>query len=70
MKLAPTDPILASITERDVAFYLSQKGWEKADYPRPELLVFDGPALAGGQPIKAVKTRAGPLRRKRPSPQR
>jgi hypothetical protein len=54
MKLAPNEPILASITERDVAFYLSQKGWKKAAYPRPELIVFDGPADTSGQPIKAI----------------
>jgi hypothetical protein len=54
MKIAPNDPILASISERDAGFYLAQKGWKKAQHPRPELLVFDGPLDASGQPVKAI----------------
>lgn len=43
---------LEAIRVTDVTSYLGEKGWRRrSDYPRPELLVFEGPEDDAGEPI-------------------
>ena len=43
------------ITLQDVTTYLGAKGWRRREaFPRPELIVFDGPEDDGGEAIQAV----------------
>jgi hypothetical protein len=47
------DPRVAQVTVAGVRAYLLQRGWVLKPYPRPELLVFEGPA-DDGEPIIQV----------------
>lgn len=54
MMFAPMldERFLDAIRVTDVTSYLGEKGWRRRnDYPRPELLVFDGPADDAGKPM-------------------
>jgi hypothetical protein len=47
--------LLHAIRVTDVTSYLGEKGWRRRDgFPRPELLVFDGPLDDAGEPIVAT----------------
>jgi hypothetical protein len=48
------DPRLAMVRIAGVRSYLLSRGWRPQPYPRPELLVFEGPADDDGQPILQV----------------
>lgn len=54
-RIPPDDPVLGGVDLRDVTAYLANAGWvRRADFPRPELVVFDGPPDDNGDPIPAV----------------
>jgi hypothetical protein len=48
------DPRLRSVQVADVRKYLLAHGWKSKPYPRPELLVFEGPPDDHGEPIVQV----------------
>ncbi|HEY1375298.1 MAG TPA: hypothetical protein VGF55_00805 [Gemmataceae bacterium] len=48
------DPRVGSVRVADVVNYLTGRGWKTRPYPRPELLVFEGPPGEGGEPIVQV----------------
>jgi hypothetical protein len=48
------DPRVCSVRVADVRAYLLQRGWRQKPYPRPELLVFEGPTADDGEPIVQV----------------
>lgn len=48
------DPRLPLVRVAGVRSYLLSRGWRLQPYPRPELLVFEGPADDDGQPIVQV----------------
>jgi hypothetical protein len=48
------DPRLSLVHVVSVRSYLLGRGWRLQAYPRPELLVFEGPADDDGQPIVQV----------------
>ena len=48
------DPRLSLVRAAGVRSYLLGRGWRPQPYPRPELLVFEGPADDDGQPIVQV----------------
>lgn len=48
------DPRLPLVRVAGVRSYLLIRGWRPQPYPRPELLVFEGPADDDGQPIVQV----------------
>lgn len=48
------DPRLPLVRVAGVRSYLLSRGWHPQPYPRPELLVFEGPADDDGQPIVQV----------------
>ena len=48
------DPRIRSVRVADVRSYLSRRGWKPKPYPRPELLVFEGPRADNGEPIVQV----------------
>lgn len=48
------DPRLPLVRVAGVRSYLLSQGWRPQPYPRPELLVFEGPADDDGQPIVQV----------------
>lgn len=55
MSITMTSPFLDGIDVQHVTAYLGGTGWtRRADFPRPELLVFDGPMDDDGEPIQAV----------------
>jgi hypothetical protein len=47
-------PRICSVRVADVRSYLSGRGWKPKPYPRPELLVFEGPLADNGAPIVQV----------------
>jgi len=48
------DPRINSVRVADVVGYLTSRGWKPRPYPRPELLVFEGPLNDDGEPIVQV----------------
>jgi hypothetical protein len=48
------DPRIQSVRVADVKHYLLRHHWKIKPYPRPELLVFEGPLDDNGQPIIQV----------------
>lgn len=48
------DPRIENVTVAEMRAYLLQRGWKQRPYPRPELLVFQGPADDSGEPILQV----------------
>jgi hypothetical protein len=48
------DPRLSLIRVESVRSYLLSRGWRLQPYPRPKLLVFEGPTDDDGQPIIQV----------------
>jgi hypothetical protein len=48
------DPRLSAVRPTDVRSYLVRQGWAANPYPRPELLVFEGPPADDGQPIVQI----------------
>lgn len=48
------DARIRSVRAADVRSYLSRRGWKSKPYPRPELLVFEGPPADNGEPIVQV----------------
>jgi hypothetical protein len=48
------DPRIRSVRVADVQAYLLGHGWRLRPYPRPELLVFEGPPADNGEPIVQV----------------
>lgn len=48
------DPRMERVRVDDVRAYLEAHGWVQKPYPRPELLVFEGPLDDGGEPIVQV----------------
>jgi hypothetical protein len=48
------DPRLRSVRVADVRKYLLAHDWKSKPYPRPELLVFEGPPDDNGEPIVQV----------------
>ncbi|MGH7172950.1 MAG: hypothetical protein ACRELG_21930 [Gemmataceae bacterium] len=48
------DPRLPLVRVAGVRSYLLGRGWHPQLYPRPVLLVFEGPAVDDGQPIVQV----------------
>ncbi len=48
------DPRLPLVRVAGARSYLLSRGWRPQPYPRPELLVFEGPADDDGQPIVQV----------------
>lgn len=55
--IEPEDPVLRRVNLDDVIAYLNAKNWQRIEYPREALLVFQGPNDDEGMPIKAVLTR-------------
>jgi hypothetical protein len=52
LSLMVDERLLPTIRVTDVTSYLGEKGWRRRDgFPRPELLVFDGPPDDAGEPI-------------------
>lgn len=55
MSFDEASPFLDGIGVEHVTAYLGSTGWKRrADFPRPEVLVFDGPPDDEGEPITAV----------------
>ena len=48
------DPRVSLVRVAGVRSYLLSRGWRPQPYPRPELLVFEGPPDDDGQPIVQV----------------
>ena len=48
------DPRVQQVKVADVQRYLSKRGWKNKPFPRPELLVFEGPRDDYGKPIVQV----------------
>ncbi len=48
------DPRLSGVRPAEVRSYLARQGWALKSYPRPELLVFEGPSDDDGKPIVQV----------------
>jgi hypothetical protein len=48
------DPRVARVRVADVKTYLLNRGWRLQPFPRPELLVFEGPPDDDGEPIVQV----------------
>jgi hypothetical protein len=48
------DPRVRSVRVADVRSYLLHHGWRPKAYPRPELLLFEGPTADNGEPIVQV----------------
>ncbi len=48
------DPRVAQVTVAEMQAYLLRQGWHRQPYPRPELLVFQGPEDDLGEPILQV----------------
>src|SRR5271168_674172 len=48
------DPRVELVRVEDVKSYLLSRGWKQASYPRPELLVFEGPLDDDGEPLIQV----------------
>jgi hypothetical protein len=48
------DPRLPLVRVAGVRSYLLSRGWRPQPYPKPELLVFEGPADDDGRPIVQV----------------
>lgn len=68
MSITTSSPILDGIDVPHVTAYLGASNWtRRADFPRKELIVFDGPADDSGEPIQAVfpsSTRFSDFRRR------
>jgi len=45
------DPRIAQVQPGDIMRYLIQRGWKRQPFPRPEVLVFEGPRDDSGEPI-------------------
>ncbi len=45
------DPRLYQLTVAQVTDYLKDHGWAPKPYPRPQLLVFEGPKADDGEPM-------------------
>ncbi len=56
------DPRLPLVRVASVRSYLLSRGWRPQPYPRPELLVFEGPADDDGRPIVQVLPSAEQMR--------
>lgn len=55
MTISPDNPILDGIDLRRVTAYLGSTGWRRrTDFPRQDLVVFEGPLDDDGEPIPAV----------------
>ena len=48
------DPRISQLTVANVRDYLLRKNWRVQPYPRPELLVFEGPLADDGEPFVLV----------------
>src|SRR5438105_3704962 len=48
------DPRINEVTVAGARTYLQSRGWHLQSYPRPELLVFEGPKDDNGEPIIQV----------------
>ena len=56
------DPRLALVRVAGVRSYLLARSWRRQPYPRPELLVFEGPADDDGQSVVLVLPSSEQLR--------
>ena len=48
------DPRIAKVTVAGARAYLLEHGWRPKPFPRPEVLLFEGPMADEGHPIEQI----------------